>query len=69
LNRHDRRRPPAHYRTAPSHQLWRTQGEKQRSHNYKHAGQTVKAAGLARTMSGALELAIDDCGECFEPIN
>jgi hypothetical protein len=30
-------------------------GEKQRSHIYKQPGQTVKAAGLARTMSGALD--------------
>jgi hypothetical protein len=56
LNGHDRRRPPAHYWTAPSHQLWRTQGERQRSHSYEHAGQTFKTVGLAHTMSGALDL-------------
>jgi uncharacterized protein YutE (UPF0331/DUF86 family) len=54
LNRLDRRRSLSHYWTSPSHQFWRTQGEKQPSHSYKQPGQTVKAAGLARTMSGAL---------------
>src|SRR5674476_684294 len=56
LNRLDRRRSLSHYWTSPSHQFWRTQGEKQPSHSYKQPGQTVKAAGLARTMSGALKL-------------
>jgi Family of unknown function (DUF6444) len=50
------RRPPAHYWTAPSHQLWRSQGERQRSHSYEHAGQTFNTVGLAHTMSGALDL-------------
>ena len=54
LNRLDRRRSLSHYWTSPSHQFWRTQLEKQPSHSYKQPGQTVKAAGLARTMSGAL---------------
>ena len=58
LNGHDRRRPPAHYWTAPSHQLWRTQGERQRSHSYEHAGQTFKTVGLAHTMPGALDMVL-----------
>src|SRR5450759_1575867 len=55
LNRLDRRRSLSHYWTSPSHQFWRAKGEKQPSHSYKQPGQTVKAAGLARTMSGALK--------------
>src|SRR5665811_2042919 len=62
LNRLDRRRSLSHYWTSPSHQFWRTQGEKQPSHSYKQPGQTVKAAGLARTMSEALELGSDASG-------
>ena len=54
LNCHDRRRLLARFRTAPSHQLWRTQGGKQRSHGFEHAGQTVKAASSALTMSRVL---------------
>ena len=40
--------------TSPSHQFLRTQGEKQPSQSHKQPGQTVKAADLACTMSGAL---------------
>jgi transposase len=54
IDHHDRRRSPPQCRTSPSHQLERTLGEKQRSRSYKRPGQRVHAAGLARTMSGAL---------------
>jgi len=55
---HDRRRSPFQISTSPLHQLSRAPDEKQGSRSYKQPGQTVKAAGLARTMSGALSPAV-----------
>jgi hypothetical protein len=51
---HDRHHSPSQRTSSPLHELSRTPGEKQGAHIYKQPGQTVKAAGLARTMSGAL---------------